>query len=54
MSNEKILNFLVNDILDFAQMKDGKFRKKIDIFNVQESVQEIINIQKYKTEQLGL
>ena len=28
-SSEKILNFLVKDILDFAQLKQGKFRKNI-------------------------
>lgn len=34
MSNEKILNFLVQDILDFAQIKEGKFRKNIEVFNL--------------------
>lgn len=27
MSSEKILNFLINDILDFAQIRQNKFRK---------------------------
>jgi hypothetical protein len=38
MSNEKILNFLVQDILDFAQMKEGKFRKNIEVFDIEDSV----------------
>lgn len=42
MSSSKILNFLVNDILDFAQMRSGKFRKDISNFNIKEAVQEIV------------
>ena len=41
---------LVNDILDFAQVKDGKFRKNLEIFDLKESVEEIIAVQKYKAE----
>ena len=48
MSSSNILNFLVNDILDFAQVKDGKFRKNLEIFDLKESVEEIIAVQKYK------
>jgi hypothetical protein len=44
MSSSNILNFLVNDILDFAQVKDGKFRKNLEIFDLKESVEEIIDI----------
>ena len=38
MSGEKILNFLVNDILDFAQLRAGKFRKNNENFFVNEAV----------------
>ena len=41
MSGEKILNFLVNDILDFAQLRNGKFRKNISNFNIKDSINEI-------------
>lgn len=44
MSSEKILNFLVNDILDFAQLRGGKFRKNKEIFNLNDSINEIISI----------
>jgi len=50
MSSSNILNFLVNDILDFAQVKDGKFRKNLQVFDLKESVEEIIAVQKYKAE----
>ena len=41
-SSETILNFLVNDILDFAQLRAGKFRKNKENFYIDEAVQEII------------
>ena len=36
----------MNDILDFAQLKYGKFRKNQEIFNLKESIDEIVKIQK--------
>ena len=43
-SSTKLLKFLVNDILDFAQIRAGKFRKNINVFNVKEAILEIILI----------
>jgi len=37
-SSEKILNFLVKDIYDFAYLKQGKFRKNIQNFNILECI----------------
>ena len=48
MSGEKILNFLVNDILDYAQINAGKFRKYFLKFNIKDCVDEIILILKFK------
>jgi hypothetical protein len=31
-------------------MKEGKFRKNIEVFNIEESVNQIIKVQKYKSE----
>ena len=42
MSSSKILNFLVNDILDFSQLKSGKFRKDICNFNIKDAIEEIV------------
>ena len=41
MSSEKILNFLINDILDFAQIRQNKFRKDTQTFNITDAVNEI-------------
>lgn len=33
-SSERVLNFLVDDILDYAQIGAGKFRKRITTFKL--------------------
>ena len=53
-SSSKILCFLVNDILDFAQLKSGKFRKNCQMFNPKDAINEVILIQKLKAEFLGV
>jgi hypothetical protein len=35
-------------------MKEGKFRTNIEVFNLLNCVKEIIYVQKYKSEQLGI
>lgn len=54
MSSSKILCFLVNDILDFSQLRSGKFRKDIANFNIKEAVEEIVQIQREKAEFCGI
>lgn len=36
-SSTKMLTFLVNDILDFGQIKAGKFRKCCSNFDIKEA-----------------
>lgn len=54
MSSEKILSFLVNDILDYAQISAGKFRKFFHKFDLKECLDEIVMIMDYKSSQLGI
>ena len=54
MSSERILNFLVNDILDFAQMRAGKFRKSTQTFNVSDSVQEVVDVLGFKAQNMNI
>ena len=54
MSSTKLLRFLVNDILDFSQLRAGKFRKDCGNFNIKDSIEEIIMIQQYKADQTGV
>jgi len=53
-SSSKILCFLVNDILDFAQLKSGMFRKNCQKFNLEDAINEVILVQKMKAEFLGV
>jgi signal transduction histidine kinase len=48
------LSFLVNDMLDFAQMRSGKFRKDLSTFDIRVAIEEIVNIQILKAEHIGL
>lgn len=50
MSASKILNFLVNDILDFSQLRFGIFRKDTFNFNIKDTIEEIVHIQQDKAE----
>jgi len=50
MSSTKLLNYLVNDILDFAQIKSGKFRKDCTNFDLKEAIEEILMVQQYKAD----
>lgn len=53
-ASTKILKFLVNDLLDFARLKSGKFRHEIKRFNIQDSVKEILEIQRFQAETMGI
>ena len=53
-SSGKIMTFLIQDLLDFAQMKAGKFRKNIQEFNIQEAIEEVMSIQKDQAARKGV
>jgi len=53
-SSERILSFLVNDILDFAQLKAGKFRKNIQTFSIDKAINDVIKIFSFKAEQMAI
>jgi signal transduction histidine kinase len=49
-SSANILTFIVQDLLDYAQIKSGKFRKNIMEFNVITAVEEVMIIQQRKAQ----
>ena len=49
-----MMSFLVDDLLDFAQLNAGKFRKTITEFDLSEAIQEMINVQKDKASMGGI
>ena len=48
------MEFLVQDLLDFAQIKAGKFRKNITNFSIKDAIDQVIDIQSYKAEKQGI
>lgn len=47
-SSANVLTFIVQDLLDYAQIKSGKFRKNINEFNLISAVEEVMLIQQRK------
>ena len=45
-SSANFMDFIIHDLLDFAQIKSGKFRKSIELFSIREAVEETMNIQR--------
>jgi len=52
--SSKFVTFEINDMLDYSQLKQGKFRKNVTIFNLREAVQEIYAVHQYKADRLGI
>ena len=48
------MTFMVQDLLDFAQIKAGKFRKNIREFNILEAVNKVVSIQEKQAEDKGI
>ncbi len=53
-STERILNFQVADILDLSQLKSGVFRRNRQNFCLNKCILEIIDVFKFKAEQIGV
>ena len=45
---------LAGDLLDFSQLKNGKFRKNESLFDVKKCIEEIVMIQQFKADKLGV
>ena len=48
LSAVSILNYLVNDMLDYAQLGAGQFRKFESIFNLQNAISDILKVLEFK------
>jgi signal transduction histidine kinase len=53
-SSSKLLNYFVNDLLSYAQINSGKFRKNLCSFDLKNAVSEIVGIMEYKAELIGI
>lgn len=50
-SSANIMSFMVQDLLDYAQIKANKFRKVLNTFNIRESVERVMCIQRQKAQE---
>ena len=48
------MSFMVSDLLDYAQIKAGKFRKNIKLFNIRDAVCSVVSILEQKANELKL
>lgn len=40
-----MMSFLIQDFLDYSQIKEGKFRKNNKLFNIKEAIKKVMSIQ---------
>ena len=50
----KLMLSLVNDMLDFSTIMNGKFRKRISRFNIRECIEEAADLLRFQIEEKGL
>jgi len=43
-SSANVMGFLIQDLLDYAQIKAGKFRKNISRFDIRKSIETVMCI----------
>ena len=48
------MSFMVQDLLDYAQIKANKFRKVLKTFNIRDSIESVMCIQRQKAKDLGI
>jgi len=44
-ASTKLMNSLIQDLLDYAQIQAGKFRRNLKKFNLESTIKEVISIQ---------
>ena len=49
-----MMMFMVQDLLDYAQIKAGKFRKQNLRFDIRESVEKVMCIQRQRAQERGI
>ena len=49
-SSTNLMKHLIQDLLDYAQIRAGKFRKNLKNFNIKSAVNEIVQMQKKKAQ----
>jgi signal transduction histidine kinase len=45
---------MIQDLLDFAQISSGKFRKNISTFNIRNSIEKVMSVQKEQAKEKNI
>ena len=53
-NSAELMNFIIQDLLDFAQIKGNKFRKNNLVFNIKDTVEKVMCIQRQKANDKNL
>ena len=53
-ASSELMSSMIQDFLDYSQIKAGKFRKNITRFNIRKSIEKVVSIQKLKADSKGL
>jgi signal transduction histidine kinase len=53
-SSAEIMSFLIQDLLDYSQIKANKFRKNIKKFDITDAIEKVMCIQRKKSLDLGI
>ena len=53
-SSTDIMGFLIQDLLDYAQIKSDKFRTNIDQFNIVDAVKKVMDVQRKQAKDRGI
>jgi signal transduction histidine kinase len=48
------MNFIIQDLLDYSQIKAGKFRLNYSTFNIRETIEKVMCMQSSKARDKGL
>ena len=48
------MTFLIQDLLDYAQLRTGNFRKNLKQFNIREAIEEVMSIQREQARTKGI
>jgi two-component system, sensor histidine kinase and response regulator len=48
------MSSMIQDLLDFSQIKSGKFRKNISRFNIRDSIKKVMDMQRSKADEQAI
>ena len=53
-SSQELMSSMIKDLLDYAQIRAGKFRKNITTFDIRKSIEKVMAIQRLNVKSKGL